>query len=112
MSLYQVSENRTVLCFSQNQKAPNKVGQRLTDRLEEFVRAGISFEDALATIEKEYWEHKAAHLRGIDSVDLKVYKSDTGYQPYRSIYLSYRLNGTFATYTEYEPAAKEKGGVL
>ncbi len=40
MSLYQVSENNTVLTFTQNQKAPNKPGKRLADSLERDTREG------------------------------------------------------------------------
>ena len=106
MSLYQVSENNTVLTFIQNQKAPNKPGQRLADSLERYTRQGIPYDIVKDMIEGEY--QALDGKRGIESVNLSFRESYTQYQEHRSIYLSYRLNGTFATYTEYAPAAEEK----
>lgn len=106
MSLYQVSENRTVLTFTQNQKAPNKPGQQLSDSLERYTRQGIPYDIVKDMIEAEY--QALDGKRGIESVKLSYMESYTQYQEHRSIYLSYRLNGTFATYTEYAPAAEKK----
>ena len=106
MSLYQVSENKTVLTFTQNQKAPNKPGQQLADSLERYTRQGITYDIVKDMIEAEY--QALDGKRGIESVRLSFQKSHTLYQEHRSIYLSYRLNGTFATYTEYAPAAEKK----
>lgn len=106
MSLYQVSENNTVLTFTQNQKAPNKPGKRLADSLERYTRQGIPYDIVKDMIEGEY--QALDGKRGIESVKLSFQESYTQYQEHRSIYLSYRLNGTFATYTEYAPAAEKK----
>lgn len=106
MSLYQVSENKTVLTFTQNQKAPNKPGQRLADSLERYTRQGIPYDIVKDMIEGEY--QALDGKRGIESVRLSFQESHSKYQEHRSIYLSYRLNGTFATYTEYAPAAEKE----
>ena len=108
MSLYQVSENKTVLTFTQNQKAPNKPGQRLADSLERYTRQGIPYDIVKDMIDGEYQALEDSGKRGIESVSLSFQESHSKYQEHRSIYLSYRLNGTFATYTEYAPAAEEK----
>lgn len=108
MSLYQVSENKTVLEFTQNQKAPNKPGQRLADSLERYTRQGAPFNLVKDKIEAEYQALQSSKVRGIESVKLSFLDTDTYYQAHHSIFLSYRLNGTFATYTEYEPAAERK----
>lgn len=108
MSLYQVSENKTVLTFTQNQKSPNKPGQRLADSLERYTRQGIPYDIVKDMIEGEYQALEDSGKRGIESVNLSFRESHTGYQEYHSIYLSYRLNGTFATYTEYAPAPEKE----
>lgn len=106
MSLYQVSEKRTVLTFTQNQKAPNKPGQQLADSLERYTRQGIPYDIVKDMIEGEY--QALDGKRGIESVNLSFCDSHTQYQVHHSIYLSYRLNGTFATYTEYDPAVERR----
>lgn len=108
MSLYQVSEKRTVLTFSQNQKAPNKPGQQLVDSLERYTRQGKPFDIVKDKIKEEYQALQESGKRGIESVQLSFRDSYTQYQEHHSIYLSYRLNGTFATYTEYDPATEKK----
>ena len=104
-SIYQVSKVQTVLTFRQNQKEPNKVGVALTEKMRDLVRDGVSFPEALAELRKMHTEFKEKNVRGIDSVNLSYHESDNSNteQGHQSIYLSYKLNGTFATYTEYLP---------
>lgn len=107
-SIYQVSKAQTVVTFNQNQKEPNKVGIALTEKMREMVREGYSFRETLSALSKMHNEFKEKNVRGIDSVNLSSHESAASdvEQTYQSIYLSYKLNGTFATYTEYSPLRK------
>lgn len=109
-SIYQVSKAQTVVAFTQNQKEPNKVGIALTERMRELVKEGVPFKEAYKELRKMHKEFKEKNVRGIDSVELSCHDdrflgSDQE-QSHQSIYLSYKLNGTFATYTEYLPLNK------
>lgn len=57
--------------------------------------------NTIAGMHKGYQQQK---VRGIDSVNLSTREDpDSPVQPSTSLYLFYKLNGTFCTFTEYEP---------
>lgn len=105
MSLYQVSKNNTVVSFNQNQKAPNKVGETLSAKMKELVVSGETFETVKDVLSQMHSRYQEENTRGIASVDLKTHDNSEfeREQPTKSIYLSYKLNGSFATFTEYMP---------
>lgn len=111
MSLYQISKNNTVVSFNQNQKAPNKVGDILAEKMKELVIAGTPFEETKTILSEMHENFQKESMRGIASVDIKTHEDSEfeRVQPHKCIYLSYKLNGSFATFTEYMPIRKEIG---
>lgn len=107
-SIYQVSQAQTVVSFSKNQKEPNKVGISLTEKMISLVKDGVCFNEAYAELKSMHEEYKEKKVRGIDSVSINCHNdySIEREQTHQSIYLSYKLNGTFATYTEYSSLKK------
>lgn len=107
-SIYQVSRLQTVVVFSQNQKAPNKVGQELMDKMEELAKDGQTVTSIYKVIHKTYTAHQEAKTRGIDSVQLslRVYDEEA-IQDHKIIDLSYKLNGVFCQVTEYSTINKK-----
>ncbi len=109
MSLYQVSRNNTVVSFYQNQKAPNKVGDILVEKMKELVIAGETFDTVKKELSQMHSRHQEENTRGIASVDINSH-DDSEFepvQPHKCIWLSYKLNGSFATFTEYMPIKQE-----
>lgn len=103
-NIYNVSQENRVISFSQNQLPPNKVGRMLGDILLEAVKSGTPYSAIKQEIERVHAQMVAENIRGIASVNLscREYK-DRGCQDANIIYLSYKLNGTFVTFTEYLP---------
>lgn len=108
-SIYQVSKSNTVVSFTQSQQEPNKVAVTLTEAMRNLVREGNTFEYTYTALKNMHDKYKEQKIRGIDSVKLSSHTSvlSSGEQGYKSIYLSYKLNGTFATFTEYLPLKNE-----
>lgn len=104
MSYYNVSTENRVLSFSQNQREPNRVGIELGKMLLDAVKSGTPYSIIKPQIEQLYAKMIADNVRGIASVNLsfREYK-ERSYQDSNIIYLSYKLNGTFITFTEYLP---------
>lgn len=108
MSLYQVSETRLFWNLHRTKRhrtSPANAWQIAWND----TRAKVPpFNIVKDKIEAEYQALQSSKVRGIESVKLSFLDTDTYYQAHHSIFLSYRLNGTFASYTEYEPAAERK----
>lgn len=103
-SIYNVSRECRVLLFSRNQQSPNKVGEQLSEMLSYAVKSGTPYEEIKREIKRVHMDMVVKNVRGIASVNLsfKEYK-DRSTQDANIIYLSYKLNGTFVTFTEYLP---------
>lgn len=107
-SIYQVSKLQTVVAFSQNQKAPNKVGQELMNKMEELTKEGQTVTSIYKVVHKMYTTYQEAKTRGIDSVQfsLRVYEEEA-IQDHYIIDLSYKLNGVFCQVVEYSTINKK-----
>ena len=106
-SIYQVSKEQTVVSFTQNQKAPNKVGEAMAEAMYQLVINGVTYSKACDTLKAMHDDFKAKKTRGIDSVNLSCHiPGGQSVQVHKCIFLSYKLNGTFATFTEYLPYNK------
>ncbi len=105
MSLYQVSKANTVVSFNQNRKAPHKVGEAFVEKMRELVIAGETFDTVKKELSQMHAYHQDKNTRGIASVGISFH-DDSEFepeQPCKCIYLSYKLNGSFAIFTEYMP---------
>lgn len=106
-TLHQVSNEGKVIVFCQNQKAPNKIGDTLCQKVKDLLIESRSFKEVKDSITKIHTAYQEQKARGIDSVSLSIMEDwEDPIQPHRSLYLYYRLNGTFCTFTEYEPLKK------
>jgi len=106
-SIYQVSKEQTVVSFTQNQREPNKVGEAMKEAMYQLVIDGVTYPEAYKALKTMHDDFKAKKTRGIDSVTLSCQiPHDQSVQVHKCIFLSYKLNGTFATFTEYLPYNK------
>lgn len=102
-NLYQVSNEGKVITFCQNQKAPNKVGETLCQKVKDLLIEGRNFQEVSGIINQMHSNYQERKQRGIDSVQLSIKEHlNSPIQPHKSLYLSYKLNGTFCTFTEYQ----------